>query len=290
MTVKKIRKAILPVAGLGTRFLPATKAQPKEMLPIVDKPVIQYIVEEAVAAGITEIIIITGEKKRAIEDHFDHSFELDYTLTKRKKFDLLESIHEVESLANFVYVRQAKPLGDGHAILSARHVVGNEPFLVLFGDEIYDSKTPAAAQLIDVYEKTGTCVMGLTKVPKEETNRYGIINPEESNDKLHKIKSMIEKPDPKDAPSNLAFVGKYVVTPEIWDKLEDASNEVTGEIRLIDGLIRLREEQEMYGLELEGKRYDTGNKFGLIKANIDFALKNKDIAPELKNYLKQIKL
>lgn len=284
----KIKKAVFPAAGLGTRFLPVTKAQPKEMLPIVDKPVIQYLVEEAVASGVEEIIIVTGRGKRSIEDHFDHSFELEHTLEKRGKKSLLKEIKRLENLAKFVYVRQNIPQGDGHAILCAEHVVGNEPFAVLFGDDIVDSEVPALKQLINVFEDKKASVMALQRVLPENVSNYGVINPERSEGRLHKICDLVEKPSPENAPSNLAVVGKYICTPEIFDALKRSKPSKDGEIRLIDGFSELRSRQALYGYELEGKRYDTGHKLGLIEAMIDFALKREDIAPELIKYLRKI--
>jgi UTP--glucose-1-phosphate uridylyltransferase len=288
--MKKIRKAVFPAAGFGTRFLPVTKSQPKEMLPIVDKPVIQYLVEEAVASGIDEIIIVTGRGKRSIEDHFDYSFELEHTLVEKGKHRLLKEVRAISKLAKFVYVRQPMPLGDGHAILCAKEVIGNEPFAVMFGDDIVDCRIPALKQLINIYEKTRCSVLALEKVDKKETSNYGIINPDSSERRLHKIKSLIEKPDPDQAPSNLGIIGKYVVTPEIITALEQAKPSHGGEIRLIDGFMQLLKKQPIYGYEIEGKRYDTGDKLGLIKATVDFALKRKDLAPALKKYLRSLDL
>jgi len=288
--MKKIRKAVFPAAGFGTRFLPVTKSQPKEMLPIVDKPVIQYLVEEAVASGIEEIIIVTGRGKRSIEDHFDYSFELEHTLVEKGKNRLLEEVRAISKLAKFVYVRQPMPLGDGHAILCAKEVVGNEPFAILFGDDIVDNKIPALKQLIDAYEKTGCSTLALEKVDKKETSSYGIIKPASSSGRLHEIESLVEKPSPARAPSNLAIIGKYVVTPEIIPALEKAKPSHGGEIRLIDGFIELQKKQRLFGLEVQGKRYDTGNKLGLITATIDFAMKRKDLGPQLKKYLRSLDL
>jgi UTP--glucose-1-phosphate uridylyltransferase len=287
---QKIRKAVFPAAGYGTRFLPATKAQPKEMLPIVDKPVIQYLVEEAVASGIEEIIIVTGRGKRAIEDHFDHSFELEHTLVEKNKHDLLEKVRNVSDLAKFIYVRQPMPLGDGHAVMCAREIVGDEPFAVMFGDDIVDNKVPALKQLIDVYEKTNCSVIGLNQVPKEQTQNYGVIKSCDKEGRTHHIEDLVEKPKPKDAPSNLAIIGKYVVTPEIFEALENATPSRDGEIRLIDGFLELIKHQQIYGYELEGKRYDAGHKLGLIEATIDFALKRKDLKGPLKEYLRTLDL
>lgn len=281
----KIRKAVFPAAGFGTRFLPVTKSQPKEMLPIVDKPVIQYLVEEAVASGITEIIIVTGRGKRSIEDYFDYSFELEHNLVEKGKHSLLKEVRQIAKLAKFIYVRQSMPLGDGHAILCAKEVVGNEPFAVLFGDDIVDGKIPALKQLINVYNETPCSVVALEKIAKEEIQNYGIIKPKWSKGRLHEIESFVEKPLPSKAPSNLGIIGKYVVTPEIIKALEKAAPGHGSEIRLIDGLRELCLHQKIYGYELQGKRYDTGTKLGLLTANIDFALKRKDIGPALKKYL-----
>jgi UTP--glucose-1-phosphate uridylyltransferase len=286
----KIRKAVFPAAGFGTRFLPVTKSQPKEMLPIVDKPVIQYLVEEAVASGITEIIIVTGRGKRSIEDHFDFSFELEHTLVEKGKHSLLKEVRDIAKLAKFVYVRQPMPLGDGHAILCAREVVGDEPFAVLFGDDIVDHKVPAIKQLMNVYDKTGCSVIALQQVNKKESESYGMIKPKWSKGRLHEIEKLVEKPKPSVAPSNLAIIGKYVVTPEIIEALEKAKPSHSGEIRLIDGFMQLQKRQKIYGYEVEGKRYDTGTKLGLLTAGIDFGLKRKDLGPDLRKYLKSLDL
>jgi UTP--glucose-1-phosphate uridylyltransferase len=289
MSNQKIRKAIFPAAGFGTRFLPATKAQPKEMLPVVDKPVIQYLVEEAVAAGIEEIIIVTGRGKRAIEDHFDHSFELKQNLVEKGKESLLKEVLEIENLAKFIYVRQPEPLGDGHAILQAREVMGNEPFAVLFGDDIVDSDTPAIKQLIDVYEKTGKCVIGLEKIAKEDSDKYGMVAPKSQDGRTIEIESLVEKPAPADAPSDLGIIGKYVCTPNIFDELAAAESATKdGEIRLIDGFRSLIKKEPIYGYEIKGDRYDCGTKLGLIKATINWALKRDDIGPELMEHLKKM--
>lgn len=293
-----VKKAIFPAAGFGTRFLPVTKALPKEMLPIVDKPVIQYLVEEAVAAGIEEIIIITGRGKRAIEDHFDHSFELEYNLVEKGKTQLLKEVRAIENLAKFVYVRQAKPLGDGHAILCAKELIGNEPFAVLFGDDVVDSKVPAIQQLMEVYKKTGSSVIGLEKIAREESIHYGMVAPKKSlqgksrgQNRLVEIEGLVEKPEPKDAPSNLGIIGKYVCTPEIFEELEKAnSGTQDGEIRLIDGFRRLLKRQKIYGYEIDGHRFDCGTKLGLIQATLNWGLKNTEIGDELKKYLKKSSL
>lgn len=291
---QKITKAIFPVAGFGTRFLPATKAQPKEMLPIVDKPVIQYLVEEAVAAGITDIVMVTGRGKRAIEDHFDTSFELEQTLVEKDKHDLLEEVRKISKLANFIYVRQPKPLGDGNAILCARAVIGNEPCAILFGDDVMDGKVPAIRQLMDVYEETGCSVIGVKEVPKEDISSYGVVggqSVEIGNLKdVFEIDKLVEKPKPENAPSNLAVSGKYIITPEVFDCIERGGRSSGGEQRLIDGYEELLKTQKIYAKIMEGRRYDTGQKIGLLQANIDFALKHPELGPELRAYLKSLKL
>lgn len=285
----KIRKAVFPAAGFGTRFLPVTKAQPKEMLPIVDKPVIQYLVEEAVASGIEEIIIVTGRGKRAIEDHFDYSYELEKTLVERGKRDLIKEVRKIAEMAKFVYVRQPMPLGDGHAILCAREAVGDEPFAVLFGDDLVDCKTPALAQLIKVYEEKHAPVIALERINKKDSKKYGIVEVKNGgNGRVHEIKSLVEKPDTKHAPSDLAIIGKYVLTPDIWPALEAAKCGRDGEIRLINAFQLMLGKLPLFGCEIEGKRYDTGDKLGFVQATVDFALKRKDIGPGLREYLKRI--
>lgn len=283
-----IKKAVFPAAGFGTRFLPVTKAQPKEMLPIVDKPVIQYLVEEAVAAGIEEIIIVTGRGKRAIEDHFDYSYELEQTLVERGKRDLIKEVRKIAEMAKFVYVRQPRPLGDGHAILCAKEVIGNEPFAVLFGDDLVDSKTPAIAQLIKVYEEKHAPVIALEKIDKKNSKKYGMIEPQKSEGRLHLIKDLVEKPDSAHAPSNLAIIGKYILTPDVLESLERAGKGKDGEIRLISAFSLLLGKIPFYGYEIEGKRYDTGDKLGFLQATIDYALKRGDVGPGLRQYLKKI--
>lgn len=292
--LKKITKAIFPAAGFGTRFLPVTKSQPKEMLPIVDKPVIQYLVEEAVDSGITEIIIVTGRGKRAIEDHFDSSWELEHNLVEKGKHNLLKDIRKISRLAKFIYVRQSEPKGDGDAILCAKEVIGNDPFVVLFGDDIIAGPKPATKQLLDIFYEKKSSVIALEKIEKEKSNLYGIVGPKNQqgsrsqlSQRLHQIETLIEKPSPKKAPSNLAIIGKYVLTPEIIAALMKANtSHPDGELRLIDGLRILIKSQEIYGYEVEGRHYDTGDKLGLIKATIDFALARPDLAPELKKHLK----
>ncbi|HRY91451.1 MAG TPA: UTP--glucose-1-phosphate uridylyltransferase GalU [Candidatus Gracilibacteria bacterium] len=288
--MKKITKAVLPAAGFGTRFLPATKSQPKEMLPIVDKPVIQYLVEEAVASGIEQIIIVTGRGKRSIEDHFDHSFELEHTLVEKGKHDLLAEVQKISQLAKIAYVRQPMPLGDGHAILCAKELLDDEPFAVLFGDDIIDHQVPGLKQLMNVYEQTGTSVIAVEKIDIKDSGSYGIIKPKSSNGLIHEVESMVEKPKPEVAPSNLGVIGKYICTPEALKALEKAKPGVGGEIRLIDGFNELLPTQKIYACEMQGKRYDTGHKLGLIEATVDFALKRPDLGPKLKAYLRTLDL
>ena len=289
--MSKVKKAILPVAGFGTRFLPATKSQPKEMLPVVDKPVIQYLVEEAVASGIEEIIFVTGRGKRAIEDHFDISFELEETLVEKNKQDLLEAVQKISTLAKFSYVRQPMPLGDGHAILQAKHIVGNEPVLVLFGDCLYDSEVPAAKQLIETYEKYEDSVIGMSRVEKEEVSKFGVIEGVNLDDKTFEIKKMVEKPKPEEAKSNLVAVGKYIITPEVMDVLAGMKHGKSGEIRLIDAFdLMLENNRPIYGKELEGIWLDTGDKLNFIKASIHLGLKHPEVGDKLKEYIKNLKL
>lgn len=284
----KIRKAIILVAGFGTRFLPATKAQPKEMLSVVDKPVIQYLVEEAVASGIEEIIFVTGRGKRAIEDHFDHSFELEYNLVEKGKHNLLNEIRKISTLAKFSYVRQPVPLGDGHALLCAKNLTNGEPFAVLFGDDIVDSKTPCLKQLTAVFQKYGDPVVALEKVPKKEVVHYGVVKPLFLNDNLYEIKDVVEKPSAKDAPSDLIIIGKYVLTPDIFKYLEALGNGSSNkEIRIADALKLMLADRAVYGLKFQGKRYDCGNKLGFLKAQVEFGLKHPELKKEFKKYLKE---
>ncbi len=282
----KIKKAILPVAGFGTRFLPATKAQPKEMLPIVDKPVIQYLVEEAVASGIEEIIFVTGRGKRAIEDHFDVSYELEDTLVEKNKQELLAAVQKISNLAKFSYVRQSLPLGDGHALLQAAHIVGNEPVLVIFGDCLYDSEIPASKQLMDVYEKYGESVVGLSQVEKTEVSKFGVVEGTKLSEKISKIEKFVEKPQPEETDSNLVAVGKYIVTPEVMQVLANMKSGKSGEIRLADAFdIMLENNRPIYGKELEGEWLDTGDKFNFLKASVKVGLKHPEIGKKLKAFL-----
>ncbi|MDP6571790.1 MAG: UTP--glucose-1-phosphate uridylyltransferase GalU [Patescibacteria group bacterium] len=291
MSKQTIKKVIIPVAGFGTRFLPATKAQPKEMLTLVDKPVIQYIVEEAVESGITEIILVTGQNKRAIEDHFDRNFELEYRLKQKKKKSELEEIDRISNMAKFYYVRQQTPLGDGHAILQAINLVGkDEPVAVLFGDDIVVGKSPALKQLMDVYEQNLAPVIAAERVDKKEVNKYGIIDINEGKDKTNKVTGLVEKPDIKSAPSNLAVIGKYIVTPEVLQALVKVKPDKGGEIRLIDALKSVLATQDVYSHEYEGTHYDCGSKLGFLKATIHFGLQHKELKRDFAKYLKSIKI
>jgi UTP--glucose-1-phosphate uridylyltransferase len=286
-----IKKAILPVAGLGTRFLPATKAQPKEMLPIIDKPVIQFLVEEAVNSGVKDIIFVTGRGKRAIEDHFDYAPELENSLLEKNKGDVFKKVREISEMANFFYVRQKMPKGDGDAILCASDFINNEPVAVLFGDDIIDAKVPCLKQMIKVFEKYGDCVVVLEKVPKSEIKHYGVVAAKKISDRVYEISDIVEKPNPKDAPSNLAIVGKYIITPEVFielRKLKEQKNR-KGELRLADALKNLLKKRPIYGLIYEGKRYDCGSKIGFMKATVDFGLKHPEVNGEFKKYLKKLK-
>lgn len=289
--MKKVRKAIIPAAGLGTRFLPATKSQPKEMLPIIDKPTIQYIVEEAIDAGITDILIVTGRSKRAIEDHFDRSIELELFLEERQKWDLLESVQKIGRMTDIHYVRQKEPLGLGHAIFCARSFIGDEPFAVLLGDDIIRSEQPCIGQLMNAYESVGQTVVGVQPIPREHSNRYGIVAPvEEVSGRLWKLESVVEKPSPENAPSNLAVMGRYVISPAIFDLLEKQTPGAGGEIQLTDAIARLQTElgQQIYALEFTGRRYDVGDRLGYLQATVDMALDREDLAGEFKKYLEAI--
>jgi UTP--glucose-1-phosphate uridylyltransferase len=285
--LKKVRKAIIPAAGLGTRFLPATKAMPKEMLPIVDKPTIQYIVEEAIASGIEDIIIVTGKGKRAIEDHFDNAYELEHILMKQGKLDLLEKVKE-PSKVDIHYIRQKEPKGLGHAVWCARNFIGDEPFAVLLGDDIVQAETPCLKQLIDQYEQTLSSVIGVQKVPDNETHRYGIIDPLEQHGRRYQVRQFVEKPAPGTAPSNLAIMGRYILTPEIFLFLEKQEAGAGGEIQLTDAIQKLNEIQRVFAYEFEGKRYDVGEKIGFIKTTIEFALQNEELRDDLLAFMEKI--
>lgn len=282
----KLRKAIIPAAGLGTRFLPATKAMPKEMLPIIDQPTIQYIVEEAIEAGIKDIIIVTGKGKRAIEDHFDYAFELEETLIQRGKLDLLQKVRH-SSEVEIHFIRQKEPKGLGHAIWCARKFIGDEPFAVLLGDDIFINDPPAIKQLLKVFEQKRCCVIGVNKVSKEETERYGIIESVENGDGIHEVLSLVEKPRMEEAPSNLAVVGRYVLTPEIFPVLEFQHPGADGEIQLTDALQTLNHFQRIYAYEIEGKRYDVGDKLGYIKAMIECAMERDDLRDYVLQFMKE---
>jgi len=288
-TNKKIKKAIMPVAGFGTRFLPATKAQPKEMLPVVDKPVIQYLVEDAVAAGIEEIIFVTGRGKRAIEDHFDFSFELEHTLVEKNKTDLLAKIKKIDSLAKFSYVRQAIPLGDGHAINCASHLVFDEPVLIMFGDTLYDAPVSPVKQIIDLYNRYQDPIIGLSEVDKNEVDKFGVIDGLDLGNGDYEIKKFVEKPDIDKAPSNLAAVGLYVITPEIFTTLRDMKGGKSGEIRLADAFdLMLENNRPLYGKKIEGEWLDTGNKLNFIKATLKLGIKDGEIKEDLKKFISDL--
>lgn len=283
-----IKKAIIPAAGLGTRFLPATKAQPKEMLPIVDKPTIQYIVEEAVASGIEDIIIVTGRTKKAIEDHFDKSVELEMELEKKQNKELLEIARSVSQIANIYYIRQKEPKGLGHAVLTARTFIGDEPFAVLLGDDVIDAEKPALKQMIEVYEKYQSSVLGVQTVDMKDVNKYGIIAGIQLDRQVYEVKDMVEKPPVSEAPSNVAVLGRYIITPQIFDLLEKQEVGAGGEIQLTDALNKLAKIQNMYAYDFVGRRYDVGNKMGFLQATVEFALKRPELRDEFKEYLADI--
>ncbi len=285
-----IRKAVFPAAGLGTRFLPATKAQPKEMLPLVDKPIIQYGVEESVAAGIDNIILVTGRGKNAIEDHFDVSVELETFLEARGKKDLLAEIRKVSNLINFAYVRQGEPLGLGHAVLVTKALVGDEPFAVILGDDVIDATPPAIGQMIDVFNEVEGPVLAIERVPRETVSSYGIIDAEEIRPGVYKIRDLVEKPPQEEAPSDLAIIGRYVLTPDIFPALEATASDRTGEIQLTNGLRRLLKDRPIYGCRIDGVRHDTGNKLGFLKAVVYFALRRPDLADDFRDYLNSLDL
>jgi len=284
----RVHKAIIPAAGLGTRFLPATKAQPKEMLPIVDTPTIQLIVEEAVSSGIEDIIIVTGRSKRAIEDHFDKSYELEEALKKSGKEDLLSQVRDISNLVNIHYIRQKEPKGLGHAIYCAKSFIGNEPFAVLLGDDIVKSEEPCLKQLINVYNEYKTTILGVQKVPENEVSNYGIISGKQVDERVVKVNDMVEKPDVDKAPSNTAILGRYIITPAIFSHLENIQPGKNGEIQLTDALKSLMKEEAIYAYHFVGKRYDVGNRMGFLKATVEFALDRDDLKDEFRAYLKQI--
>ena len=284
--MQKIRKAIIPAAGLGTRFLPATKAMPKEMLPIVDKPTIQYIVEEAIESGIEDIIIVTSHAKRAIEDHFDANFELEASLKSSGKTDLLQKVKQAE--VDIHYIRQKEPKGLGHAVWCARKFIGDEPFAVLLGDDIVRAETPCLKQLMNQYDETGSSIVGVQQVPEEETDRYGIVDPNAQEGRRYQVKEFVEKPKQGTAPSNLAIMGRYILTPEIFTHLDKHEIGAGGEIQLTDAIQALNEKQKVYAYDFEGRRYDVGEKLGFVKTTIELALQNDEMKNELNNYLLKI--
>jgi UTP--glucose-1-phosphate uridylyltransferase len=287
---QKVRKAVFPAAGLGTRFLPATKASPKEMLPLVDKPLIQYVIEEAVASGIESVIIVTGRGKAPIEDHFDVSFELEKLLEERGKTELLREVRAISEMARVSYVRQREALGLGHAILQARDSVGNEPFAVMLSDDIIDSETPALKQLLDVYEKYDAPVVATMQVAGEAISRFGVIDGEEVEAGVYRIKDMVEKPKFSEAPSDLAIIGRYILTPEIFDEIEKTAPGAIGEIQITDAMRSLLKKRPFYAVRFEGTRHDAGDKLGFLIATVEFALKHSELGPEFREYLESFKL
>lgn len=283
----KVRKAVIPAAGLGTRFLPATKAQPKEMLPIVDKPTIQYIIEEAIASGIEDIIIVTGRGKRAIEDHFDKSYELEDILKRKGEEELLSLVQDISNLVNVNYIRQKEPKGLGHAINCARSFIGNEPFAVLLGDDIVDSEIPCLKQLIDIYEIHKTTILGVQRVPEADVSKYGILKCTEVNNRTFRVEELVEKPDRANAPSNVAILGRYIISPEIFTYLEKAIPGKGGEIQLTDALNMMLSDNPIFAYDFVGRRYDVGHKLGFLEATVEFALKREELRDSFTAYLKE---
>ncbi|MEL6179191.1 MAG: UTP--glucose-1-phosphate uridylyltransferase GalU [Myxococcota bacterium] len=290
MLSTKVRKAVIPVAGLGTRLLPVTKAVPKELLPIVDTPAIQVVIEEAIESGIEEIIFITGRGKGAIEDYFDHSYELEDILARRGKRDQLDSVRRISSMVRAVSIRQKRPLGLGHAVLCAKDAVAGEPFVVLLPDDIIAATPPCTRQLLEVYEKYNTGVVSLLRVPEAEVDRYGIAHGENWSPRLHRIRTLVEKPEASEAPSNLAIIGRYVLPPQVFEYLEQTQTAQGGEIQLTDALQTLARRSALIGYEFEGERHDIGDKFGFLKCNIHYALQRDDIGQGVRDYLKTLKL
>ncbi|MBW7875331.1 MAG: UTP--glucose-1-phosphate uridylyltransferase GalU [Candidatus Cloacimonetes bacterium] len=288
--MKKIRKAVFPAAGLGTRFLPATKSQPKEMLPLVDKPMIQYVIEEAKNSGIEHIVIVTGRGKSSIEDHFDISFELEHNLESKGKLDLLQKVRSISDMITVSYVRQKEPLGLGHAILVAKDIIGNEPFAVFLGDDIVDSSVPCMKQMMMIYEEKEASVLALQKVPMSMISSYGVVKAEQISPGLHRIEDLVEKPPIEEAPTDLAIIGRYILGPEIFSILESTPKGSGGEIQLTDGLREYVKTRPIYGLEFEGRRYDTGSKIGYLEATVEFALKDQELGEQFRSYLKRLKL
>lgn len=286
---KRVRKAVFPAAGLGTRFLPATKALPKEMLPLVDKPLIQYAVEEAVASGIESVIVVTGRGKSAIEDHFDVSFELEALLRERGREDSMRLVRQISDMVRVSYVRQREALGLGHAILQARDLVGDEPFAVMLSDDVIDSETPVLRQLLDVYEKYDAPVLATMEVEGETISRFGVIDGEEVGDGVYRIKDMVEKPPSAEAPSNLAIVGRYILTPDIFEEIEATKAGAIGEIQITDAMRALLRKRDFYAVRFEGTRHDAGDKLGFLIATVEFGLKHDDLAPAFREYLRALK-
>ena len=283
---QRVRKAIIPAAGLGTRFLPATKAQAKEMLPIVDKPTLQYIIEEAIESGIEEILIVTGRNKKSIEDHFDRSVELELELEQKGKTAMLEMVQDISNMVNIHYIRQKEPKGLGHAIHCAKSFIGNEPFAVLLGDDIVDASTPCLKQMIDAYDEYKTTVLGVQEVARENVDKYGILDVKHIEDRVYKVKDMVEKPSIEEAPSNIAILGRYIITPEIFNILENQAPGKGGEIQLTDALQTLATKEAIYAYNFEGRRYDVGDKLGFLEATVDFALKRPELRDEFIEFLK----
>jgi UTP--glucose-1-phosphate uridylyltransferase len=293
--IPKVRKAVFPAAGLGTRFLPATKAMPKEMLPLVDKPLIQYGIEEAIQSGIHNIVIVTGRGKSAIEDHFDVSFELEHLLETRKKKDLLSIVRNVSDMIDVSYVRQKEALGLGHAILRAKELVGHEPFAAVLSDDVIDAEIPCLRQLLDIYEFYGTPVLALMEVPMDHIGAYGVVDAEKvshngANGGLYRIRSLVEKPKPEDAPSNLAIIGRYILTPEVFTSIESIEPGRGGEIQLTDALRHMLRSRPIYGLKFDGRRFDAGDKLGFLQATVEFALKRHDLGASFRDYLKKVSI
>ncbi len=290
----RVRKAVFPAAGWGTRFLPATKAQPKEMLPLVDKPVIQYGVEEAVAAGVEQVIIVTSSQKRAIEDHFDHNYELEHLLEEKGDIDMLRRVRQIGDMVQISYVRQKEQLGLGHAVLMAKELVGHEPFAVILSDDVTVADRPVIGQLIEIYRQTHSSVVAVMEVPREETSRYGIIDPDpdftSTDPRQVKVRGVVEKPSPDEAPSNLAIIGRYVLTPRIFEKLEETPRGAGGEIQLTDAIMALTSDQDVYAYAFEGRRYDAGTTMGWLKASIELALERDDIGAEFRRHLATLDL
>ena len=284
----QLRKAIIPAAGLGTRFLPATKAQPKEMLPIVDKPTLQFIIEEAVQSGIEEILIITGRNKKSIEDHFDRSVELELELESKGKYDLLEQVRKISDLVNIHYIRQKEPKGLGHAILCAKSFIGNEPFAVMLGDDIVVNEKPCLQQMIEIYEQYKTTILGVQEIPRQDVDKYGIIEGRLIDDRVYKVRGLVEKPSVEEAPSNIAILGRYVITPAIFDILEQTPPGKNGEIQLTDALKVLAQKEAMYAYIFEGRRYDVGDKLGFLQATVEHALSRDDLRKDFLDYLVKV--